>query len=84
VSFFRNPQTGQVVLAQAPNPPLLLFLAASALRLALSGDARTAASVVAGGALVWWSVDEIVRGDSPFRRVLGAVVLAGWAASRLR
>jgi hypothetical protein len=27
------------------------------------------------GALVAWATDEIVRGDSPFRRLLGVVVL---------
>jgi hypothetical protein len=27
-------------------------------------------------ALTWWSVDEVARGSSPFRRVLGALVLA--------
>jgi hypothetical protein len=27
--------------------------------------------------IVWWAVDEIVRGDSAFRRVLGGVVLVG-------
>jgi hypothetical protein len=25
---------------------------------------------------VWWAVDEIVRGVNPWRRILGAVVLA--------
>lgn len=33
------------------------------------------------GALLVWALDEVVRGASPFRRVLGAVVLAaqlGW------
>ncbi|MDQ1565146.1 MAG: hypothetical protein QOF96_26, partial [Actinomycetota bacterium] len=30
-----------------------------------------------------WSVDEIARGDSPFRRVLGAVVLVGLVLSLL-
>jgi hypothetical protein len=32
-------------------------------------------SVVATVALLWWSIDEIVRGVNPFRRILGAVVL---------
>ncbi|MFL6241310.1 MAG: hypothetical protein ACJ735_17645 [Actinomycetes bacterium] len=26
-------------------------------------------------ALVWWGLDELLRGVNPFRRVLGAVVL---------
>lgn len=83
-AFFRNPATGKVVIAQRPNPPPLLFLCGTAGRLVLSGEPRTVAAVVAAGGLVWWSVDEILRGESPFRRALGAVVLAGWAAARLR
>jgi hypothetical protein len=37
----------------------------------------TGVSIVAGVSLAVWAVLEIARGDSPFRRVLGAVVLAG-------
>ena len=79
--FFRNPETGEVVLAQRPNLPLAIFLGATAVRLVADpdGDVRTAVDAVATVALAWWAVDEIVRGDSPFRRVLGAVVLASVA-----
>jgi hypothetical protein len=31
---------------------------------------------VGNGALIVWSVDELVRGSSPVRRLLGAIVLA--------
>lgn len=76
--FFRNPETGEVVVAQLPNLPLAVFLAATAVRLVLSpeGTAGTVVSVVGTAGLAWWAADEILRGDSPFRRVLGAVVLA--------
>ncbi len=75
--FFRNPETDELVIAQWPNLPLGIFLAATAVRLAFrpDGDAGTAVSVVGGVSLTWWAVDEILRGDSPFRRVLGAGVL---------
>lgn len=78
-SFFRNPQTGRVVVAQPPNPPLVVFLGGTAARWVFSptGTAGDALSVVTTAALAWWSIDEILRGESPFRRVLGAVVLAG-------
>ena len=36
---------------------------------------RTVLDVIATGALLWWAVDEIVRGVNPFRRILGAVVV---------
>ena len=43
----------------------------------LLSDARaTALSWVGTGALIAWGLDEVVRGTSPARRVLGAVVLA--------
>jgi hypothetical protein len=75
--FFRNPETGEVVVAQPPNPPLLVWLAATVIRLLFSPDGAigTAVSVVATVSLVIWSLLEIARGESPFRRALGGVVL---------
>lgn len=75
--FFRNSDTGKLVIAQLPNLPLAIFLAATAVRLVFrpDGGVGTATSVVGTAALVWWAADEVLRGDSPFRRVLGAVVL---------
>jgi hypothetical protein len=77
--FFRNPKTGKVVIAQFPNVPLWIFFATTLVRLVFHphGVAGTAVSVIGTVSLTWWSVDEIWRGDSPFRRVLGALVLAG-------
>src|SRR3954451_21391799 len=75
--FFRNPRTGDVVVAQPPNLPLVLFLVATAVRLLASphGTRATAVSVVGTGSLAVWAVLESARGDSPFRHVLGGVVL---------
>jgi hypothetical protein len=83
--FFRNPETGQLVIMQLPNLPLAIFLLATVARLVFrpDGAAGIAVSVIAGVSLVWWSLDEIVRGESPFRRVLGAIVLVGFAAGLL-
>lgn len=74
---FRNPDTGELVIAQWPNLPLAIFLVATAARLLLhpGGAAATAVSVLGGAALVWWAVDEVLRGESLFRRLLGGVVL---------
>ena len=76
--FFRNPDTGEVVVAQVPNLPLWVFLAATAVRLLLqpSGTTGTVVSVVSTVALIVWALMEVVAGSSPFRRVLGVVVLA--------
>ncbi len=77
--FFRNSETGELAIVQVPNLPLAIFLAATAVRLVVKphGSMATVVSAVSTIGLVWWSVDEIARGDSPFRRVLGGVVLAG-------
>jgi hypothetical protein len=75
--LFRNPDTGDVVVAQKPNLPLWVFLAATAVRLVFRPEGTLGATVRVVGtlAIVVWALLEIARGDSPFRRVLGAVVL---------
>jgi hypothetical protein len=82
--LFRSPDTGKLVIAQTPNLPLGLFLVATVVRRLADPDgaAATAAAVVAGVALVWWAVDEVLRGDSRFRRLLGVVVLTIFVAGR--
>lgn len=83
--FFRNPQSGELAIAQRPNLPLAIFLVATLGRLAFDpqGAVGTAVSLVAAVGLVWWAVEEIVRGDSPFRRVLGGVVLVVFTLGRV-
>ena len=82
---FRDRETGRVVIAQLPNAPLAIFIVAALVRALLhpAGTVGTVVSVVASLALLWWSVDEIVRGVNPFRRFLGAAVLAIMTASFL-
>jgi hypothetical protein len=77
--LFRNRQTGKITIAQWPNLPLWLFIVAGGLRSLLdpSGGVRTALGVIATVGLVWWALDEIVRGVNPWRRFLGTAVLAG-------
>jgi hypothetical protein len=84
--FLRDRRTGRIVIGQWPNAPLVVWLVASAARAlsGLDGAWGTALRVVATLALGWWAVDEIARGVNPWRRLLGAVVLAGLAASLLR
>jgi hypothetical protein len=80
--LFRDRRTGAVVIAQLPNPPLLVFLVAALLRRVLltDGPAATVLQVVATAALVWWAGDEVLRGVNPFRRLLGASVLVATVA----
>ena len=68
---------GHVVVAQWPNAALWVWFLALVARLTgLLGDSRE--DLLAGigrGALIVWGLDEVWRGASPVRRLLGAVVL---------
>lgn len=83
--FFRNPQTDELTLAQAPNAALWIYLGATALRWVAhpAGTGGTALTVISKVALTWWAMDEIARGDSLFRRFLGAALLVGIAVDLL-
>jgi hypothetical protein len=82
----RDRRTGRIVIAQWPNAPLVVWLAAGAVRavLDLGGGWGTATQVVGALALGCWAVAEVGWGVNPWRRLLGAVVLAGLTASSLR
>jgi hypothetical protein len=73
--FVRDPSTGRVVIAQWPNAPLIawgVLTLGSAVWASHAQELRWAGT----GALIAWSADELVRGASPARRVLGFAVLA--------
>ncbi len=76
--LFRSRIDGRITIGHLPNAPLIVFLVAAGLRWLFSpeGTAGVVLDVVATGALVWWALDEVVRGVNPFRRMLGAGVLA--------
>jgi hypothetical protein len=82
--WFRSRETGRITVAQLPNLSLGIYLVAWATRKVLdpSGTLDTVLAVIAGAALLWWALDEVIRGVNPFRRVLGTAVLgwmvAGW------
>jgi len=83
--LFRDRRTGAIVVAQAPNPPLYVAGGAWLARLVVpSGGLDDALGWVVSGALVWWAVDEIVRGVNPWRRILGTAVLVVVVAGRVR
>ena len=67
---------GRLVVGQAPNPPLYVWLVASVVRWAgLAPDHEQLWLGIGRGALIVWGLDELVRGVNPWRRLLGAVVL---------
>lgn len=76
--LFRNRQTGEITIAQRPNASIIVFAVAWLLRRIFepSGALGTALDVVVTVALVVWSLDELFRGVNPWRRILGASVLA--------
>jgi len=80
---FRD-HAGKIVIAQMPNLPLLVGLAATSLQLVLpSGDLKTGVDLVAFGALFTWAWQEMFEGVNYFRRALGLVVLVGMLALKL-
>ena len=75
---------GEVVLAQPPNPPLILWFAASLLQLILTtGKIHTGLDAVAFGSLFTWAWLELFEGVNYFRRALGLFVLIAAIASRI-
>jgi len=76
--LFENRETGRITVAQMPNLPLAIFLAAAGLRMLLHPRHAfgVAVSIIATGALLWWALGEVARGVNPFRRILGGLVFA--------
>lgn len=80
---FRDSQD-QIVLAQMPNLPILVWLAATLLNLIpTSSNIHTGLDAIAFGSLFTWAWLELFQGVNYFRRSLGLVVLAIAIASRL-
>ena len=75
---FRDRRTGRIVIAQRPNVPLLVALACFGLRRLVDRPAPwpTVLTVTGSIALAVWAADEVLRGVNPWRRALGAGVLA--------
>jgi hypothetical protein len=72
-------QNGGLTLAQWPNPALAVWLVALVVGSTgvLGSDRSATLACIGRGALVVWSLDELVRGTSPIRKLLGGVVLLG-------
>ena len=84
--LFEDRTSGRIVIAQWPNLPLWIFIAAFVVQLVLhpAGRIGLIIAVVGGLGLIWWAVDELIRGVNPWRRILGALVLALVAYQWLR
>ncbi len=80
--IFRD-SNGEIVIAQPPNLPLIVWIAASLLKLIFpTGVVNTGLDVVALGSLFTWAWLELFQGVNYFRRALGIVVFIVILASR--
>lgn len=80
--IFRD-SDGKIVLAQMPNLPLIVWIAASLLKLVFTtGVGNTGLDALAFGSLFTWAWLELFQGVNYFRRALGFGVLIGVIASR--
>lgn len=67
---------GRWAIAQLPNPALAVWLTTLVVQsIGVISDRNAALAEVGRGALVVWAADELVRGSSPFRKLLGLIVL---------
>jgi hypothetical protein len=81
--FLHDRRTGRIALVQVPNPALGVWaLTAVAVWTGLFAERAAELRWVGAGALIAWAADELIRGASPARRLLGSVVL-GWQLYRL-
>jgi hypothetical protein len=76
---------GNIVIAQMPNLPLLVWLAATLLELLITkGNLHRGLDIIAFGSLFTWAWQELFQGVNYFRRALGLVMLLGIIASKLQ
>ncbi len=73
---------GEIVVAQAPNLPLILAFVADVVSYLAKGQVQSVSDWIAKGLFGLWAVMEIGWGVNPFRRLLGVGVLAlvGWSS----
>jgi hypothetical protein len=79
--LFRD-ATGQIVIGQPPNLPILIWVSATLLKLVFkTGQVKLGLDLLAFSSLLYWSFLEITQGVNYFRRDLGVVVLIALIAS---
>ena len=80
--IFRD-SNGEIVIAQPPNLPLIVWIAASVLKLLFTtGNIYTGLDLIAFGSLFTWAWEELFQGVNYFRRALGFCVLVAAIASK--
>ncbi len=75
---------GNLVIAQPPNLPILVWGGAFVLKLLITnGTAHNVFDAISYGALFTWAWLELFQGVNYFRRGLGLLVLIGAIVSRI-
>lgn len=81
--IFRD-SNGNIVIAQPPNLPIIVWGVASLLKLIFTtGLINVGLNLVAFGSLFTWAWLELFQGVNYFRRMLGFVVLVGFIGLRI-
>ena len=81
---FRDSE-GQIVIAQPPNLPLIVWIVASLLKFVITtGKINLGLELVAFGSLFTWAWEELFQGVNYFRRGLGLIALVALIASRIQ
>ena len=81
--IFRD-SNGNIVIAQPPNLPIIVWGVTSLLKLIFtSGSLNAGLDLIAFGSLFTWAWLELFQGVNYFRRMLGLVVLVGFVGLRI-
>jgi len=76
---------GNIVIAQSPNLPILIWTGATLLKLLpISGNIYRGLDAISFGSLFTWAWLELFQGVNYFRQGLGFLVLLGLIASKLQ
>lgn len=82
---FEDRRTGRITIAQFPNWPLMAIALAWVVRWFVAEGSSVADTATVAIVCLWlfWGADELVRGVNPWRRLLGAGVIAWQIAGLL-
>lgn len=80
--FFKD-KHGKIVLFQRPNLPIIGWIAFLVLSKITTGTVQDVTAWLSFVLLVFWALLEIIWGVSPFRRLLGIVILAASVVNRI-
>ena len=81
---FRD-REGEIVLAQMPNLPIIVWVVASLLKLFFTtGKISIGLEAIAFGSLFTWAWEELFQGINYFRRALGLIILVTLLLSKIQ